>query len=296
MTLFSIMKYFLIFLFYAFLGWILESLYVSTVEAVKEKRRWKFINRGFLTGPVTPIYGVCGMIMILALVPVRDSYWKTILLGVLLCDGVEYFTSWIMEKLFHARWWDYTGKPGNINGRIDLKHSLIWAGFSVFFTKIIWPVTTFLFAGLETRIGWNGIFGIFTVTLVLFAVDLYRTVVASISITKLQAGVEKVRTSIKEFDPKEALLDSNMYQSAQASNAAAKESVDRVRESIRLSSSWRRRHIKQIVKTFPALGDYMIDHLKEIDDLPAPDELHDALFLLKMDLGGMFQIGRYEMY
>ena len=106
---FLTIQYFLIFLFYAFLGWLGESLYVSMAEASKEHRNFRFINRGFLRGPVTPIYGVCGLVMTFALVPVSSSYWKTIVIGIVLCDAVEYFTSWSMEKLFHARWWDYTG-------------------------------------------------------------------------------------------------------------------------------------------------------------------------------------------
>ena len=235
---FLTIQYFLIFLFYAFLGWLGESLYVSMAEASKEHRSFRFINRGFLRGPVTPIYGVCGLVMTFALVPVSSSYWKTIVIGIVLCDAVEYFTSWSMEKLFHARWWDYTGKPWNINGRIDLKHTLIWGGASLLFTKVIWPVTSWLFRTLRDNLGWDRIFLLFVLGLIVFVVDLTRTVSATADVAKIQGVLDKFRREAKNGG--ERIRD-------------AAENLDRARENIRIATGWRTRHIRQIYRVYPSL-------------------------------------------
>ena len=110
--------YFLLFIIYSFLGWLLEvfcTLY--------EKK--KFVNRGFLIGPICPIYGN-GVLSIIFLI---GNHTKD-LLGVflkslLICSILEYFTSYIMEKLFKARWWDYSKKRFNINGRSFIPAKLL---------------------------------------------------------------------------------------------------------------------------------------------------------------------------
>ena len=111
---FNIIKiYFLLFLIYSFLGWCME-ICVTLFE------RKKFVNRGFLLGPYCPIYG-CGAILITFLLDsFTDKPILLFLMAILLCGTLEYLTSFIMEKLFHLRWWDYSKKKININGRVCL--------------------------------------------------------------------------------------------------------------------------------------------------------------------------------
>ena len=106
--------YFLLFMSYAFLGWCMEV-------GCKLVQFRKFINRGFLIGPYCPIYG-WGAIAITILLK-RYTYDVLVLfvMSVLICSILEYFTSYFMEKVFHARWWDYSSKKFNINGRICLE-------------------------------------------------------------------------------------------------------------------------------------------------------------------------------
>lgn len=109
----TIKIYFLLFLIYSFLGWCMEVI-CSLVE------RKKFVNRGFLIGPYCPIYG-CGALLITFLL--KDLTHQPILLfiiTVLLCGTLEYITSFLMEKIFHLRWWDYSHKKVNIHGRVCL--------------------------------------------------------------------------------------------------------------------------------------------------------------------------------
>lgn len=106
--------YFLLFLIYSFLGWTMEVI----LELIKTK---KFVNRGFLVGPYCPIYGV-GVLLITFLLDGYKSDIKIVFIfAILLCGILEYSTSYFMEKLFKARWWEYSQYKFNINGRICLE-------------------------------------------------------------------------------------------------------------------------------------------------------------------------------
>lgn len=106
--------YFLCFLTYSFLGWIMEVC-VSFYD------EHKFINRGFLIGPCCSIYGWGCLLLIFFLESSKDDLFGLMLKAIVICSILEYFTSYIMEKLFHARWWDYSDKKFNLNGRICLE-------------------------------------------------------------------------------------------------------------------------------------------------------------------------------
>ena len=102
---------FLIFIMFSMVGWISEVLYVGIFH------EHKFVNRGFLYGPLCPVYGFGGVVILL-LPPVLYETWIPLFLAsMVLCTIVEYFVSWFMEKMFHARWWDYSHYKFNIKGR-----------------------------------------------------------------------------------------------------------------------------------------------------------------------------------
>ena len=110
----NLTELFLLFIIYAFLGWIVEMIY----NYFEQK---KLVNRGFLIGPYCPIYGVGGLIVTFFLTKYQDSIFVTFGMSIILFALLEYFTSYLMEKLFKARWWDYSDKKFNINGRICLE-------------------------------------------------------------------------------------------------------------------------------------------------------------------------------
>lgn len=103
--------YFMLFLLYSFIGWSIE-----VIGQLLEKHR--FINRGFLVGPICPIYGWGCIAMILTLTKYKSDFFLLFAMAIVICSILEYFTSYFMEKLFHVRWWDYTRRKYNINGRI----------------------------------------------------------------------------------------------------------------------------------------------------------------------------------
>ena len=116
----QIENYILLFFIYSFAGWFVEL----TREYIRNK---KVVNRGFLIGPYCPIYG-CGAILITFLLQkYSDDALVTFVLSTVICGILEYLTSYFMEKIFKARWWDYSDRKFNINGRICLEN-LVWFG------------------------------------------------------------------------------------------------------------------------------------------------------------------------
>ena len=115
--------YIILFAIYSVIGWIMEI-----TLGLAQKR--KFVNRGFLIGPYCPIYGFGGVAITILLsnfmitidkVSLIDSIWISSIVIMFICGALEYITSYVMEKLFHARWWDYKNFKFNINGRICLE-------------------------------------------------------------------------------------------------------------------------------------------------------------------------------
>lgn len=107
-------KLFLAFIIYAFIGWILEIIYTYI-------RTKKVINRGFLIGPYCPIYGMGCILITLLLKKYYDDPIVFAIMSMIICSILEYLTSYAMEKVFKARWWDYRDRKFNINGRICLE-------------------------------------------------------------------------------------------------------------------------------------------------------------------------------
>ena len=106
--------YFLLFFIYSILGWTMEVIRVLIHER-------KFVNRGFLIGPYCPIYGYGVLLLTFLLKKYQEDIVATFIFSILICGLLEYFTSYFMEKIFHARWWDYSKRKFNINGRICLE-------------------------------------------------------------------------------------------------------------------------------------------------------------------------------
>lgn len=114
--LYNIELYISLFFIYSFAGWFMESV-IGYFLYKKEK----FINRGFLVGPICPVYGIGVILVTLLLTKYKEDIVALYVLATVICGALEYFTSFIMEKLFNARWWDYHDRKFNINGRICLE-------------------------------------------------------------------------------------------------------------------------------------------------------------------------------
>ena len=122
----------LLFFFYCFCGWVWESCYVSA-----RQRQW--VNRGFLHGPLLPIYGSGAIIILFVTLPVADNLWLVYVLGMLAATLLEYVVGAVMEQLFKVRYWDYTKQPCNLHGYICLTSSIAWGFFSILLVRFIHP-------------------------------------------------------------------------------------------------------------------------------------------------------------
>ncbi len=184
----NLIKYILLFFFYSAAGWCLESLYCS----IGEKR---FVNRGFLTGPMCPIYGTAALVLVILIYnPFKDNPLAVFVLGIILCDIVEYLTSYIMEKLFSARWWDYTYEFLNIGGRICLKHTLYWGVISIIFVKTIHPAVDRLYGKIDGPY----LKYILLAVLFIFVLDLINAVRKALDIRKLQIKINSLTKTLSE--------------------------------------------------------------------------------------------------
>lgn len=129
----SIYLYFLLFLIYSIIGWLIEVVNVSWIEK-------RFVNRGFLMGPYCPIYGVGGLLSYLLLRKYLDDPLALFMMSILIFSILEYVTSYLMEKLFKARWWDYSNKKYNINGRICLETMIPFGLLGCFAMYVLNPI------------------------------------------------------------------------------------------------------------------------------------------------------------
>lgn len=150
----------LLFMMYSFMGWFMEVM-INLVD------RKKFVNRGFLIGPICPIYGWGCLALILLLSKYKEEPLLLFVMAIVICSVLEYFTSYFMELIFKARWWDYSKKKFNINGRICLETML---PFGILGTIVIYIINPFFF-GIINKIPQNIQFIIAITLLCIYVVD-----------------------------------------------------------------------------------------------------------------------------
>lgn len=162
---------FFYFIIYAFIGWCMETAYVSSLEK-------RFVNRGFLNGPFCPIYGFGVIIIISVLKPIENNSVLLFLGSFVLTSLLEYFTAFILEKAFKSTWWDYSDKPFNIHGRICLSNSILWAALSMLIVRYIQPYTAWLIDQIPSSYG----AAIANTLLLYFAADFTFTIISVIGL------------------------------------------------------------------------------------------------------------------
>jgi len=158
-------KYFLWLIIYSFLGWIYESAVCSVDEH-------SLVNRGFLNGPVCPVYGFGALACIFLLDQKTDNIVVLFFAGMLLTCTVEYITAVLLEKLFNAKWWDYSNYRFNIQGRVSLIGAVVFGVLAVLLIKYIHPFVGGLIEQLPAW--WQIVLSL--VIFILLMLDLYVTV------------------------------------------------------------------------------------------------------------------------
>lgn len=159
------MKLFILFIIYSFIGWFIEVTIVSLNNR-------KLTSRGFLIGPWCPIYGFGAILIFIMLRKYYEDPVALFVMSFLICSVLEYFTSYIMEKLFKTRWWDYSDKKYNLNGRISLISSLFFGFLGLIITYLLNPAIISLINKIPENI--LNIIGI--ILLIIFIIDIIVSV------------------------------------------------------------------------------------------------------------------------
>lgn len=177
--------YFLWFITYSILGWVYESIICSIQER-------SLVNRGFLNGPLCPVYGFGGLSIIFVLDQRTDNVIILFFIGMLLTCLVEYITAVLLEKLFHAQWWDYSSNHFNFQGRICLLGAVVFGTLSILLIKYIHPFVSNLMSRLPNSVVIAS--SIFIFFAVMF--DLYITVR---HLLRLNGSLEEIQSAFNRF-------------------------------------------------------------------------------------------------
>lgn len=249
------------FYIYCFLGWCFESAFVSV-------RKRKFINRGFMKGPVLPIYGFGAMIMLLVSIPAGSNLFLLYLYGAFSATVLEYLTGTCMEALFKMKYWDYSNNKFNLQGRICLSSSIAWGGFTILLVKVIHPPIERL--AMSSEIIYQGI-AVAAATLI-FVYDFSSSFKTAIDTRKVIIAIENEFAKIKA-----GIIDikSDLNKLSEAGSKAIKSKIcdlnSNANEYVR---SIMNRHSKE-AETFATFSDKlssltgMIEHSETIQEIKA---------------------------
>ena len=207
----TVAEYFLWFILYSVCGWIMETVLYAV-------RRKQAVKRGFLFGPLCPIYGV-GMILCMLLFYDRiDNVFLLFLVGTVTCTALEYVTHFVLEKLFHSTWWDYSNKKFNVKGRICLQNSLLFGVGVVLIVRFFQPWMILWTAKIPDTVLYWIVFVLYTVLIV----DLTTTIAS-------------LKNTVEILKHLQGVINEHMQKGIDETDAYFNELADRIKESAALT-------------------------------------------------------------
>ena len=208
-----------------------------TVVSIENK---KFMNRGFLIGPYCPIYGFGGLLITLILGKYKYDPLVLFVMTVVTCGILEYLTSWAMEVIFKARWWDYSKEKFNLNGRVCLKNLVAFGILGLIATYILNPI----FLEWIDKLGENtlkctaiGLALLYTIDNVISYVVIYsfRKVTKNINNEIKEDNTEQITDMVRQLFAEKSLLHRrfiNAYPKLEAIKIKVKEIQDKIKENV----------------------------------------------------------------
>ena len=167
----STTKNIMIFFFiYAFIGWVIEVFFVYYKVGVLE-------NRGFLFGPICPIYGYGFLILILTLKPYAKNLFKLFFASIILFSAFEYIVGFALEAFFKMSLWNYSGDFFNLNGRISLYISIIWGLAALLIVYFLHPFIKKKLKQIEDKVPYSIVNVVFYVFCSIYIVDTLASIV-----------------------------------------------------------------------------------------------------------------------
>lgn len=239
-----IIKIIAYFIIYSFFGWVMESVLKTCLQK-------KPVNSGFLHGPFCPIYGFGAIIMFLFLDKFKTNIFLLFISAFVILSIWEYIVGWLLEKLFHTKYWDYTQNKYNIKGRVCLMNSLFWGLLGVIFTKYIHPFIVEKIDVIPAQIL------IFSTIIIAIAI-IIDVIVSSVKVTNIKGKLEKLKEITNSIKEKIEELDTKQVN---------KESMQAIIEELKNKQmKLKRKLIKQtnrLKKAFPTIKSETIEKINE---------------------------------
>lgn len=235
---YTLIQWIFLFYIYCFFGWCFESVYVSLCV-----RHW--VNRGFLRAPMLPVYGTGALCILLVCLPVRGNPIAVFILGVIFPTILEYFVGWLMEQMFHMRYWDYSDKKYNLNGYICLTSSIAWGVLSLLLINLIHPPIGRWVESIPKLI-------LLVLVLVIscaFVSDMIVSFRAAFDLRRVLEEMERVRTQIDETRVQLELA-----------RAEARDFIEEISQDIREEN---RRRQREIEARMEQLGEELRERLEK---------------------------------
>lgn len=260
MTVYNYLWYFVIF---SFLGWCMEVAYHTVCCG-------DFSNRGFLNGPVCPIYGVGAVSVIACLRPVEDSMVLLFVFATVITSVLEFITGYVLEKIFNTKWWDYSNTPFNIMGYICLKFSLCWGVVCTFLMRVMLPVTDRLIVKIPIKLG------IFMLIIlgICYAADAVHTFITLRALNLRIKSMEDISSRLKHISDELGIhISDSVYDLMEKTEELAKSGKDKKEEFEQLKEQYLAKikglnfGQRRIIRAFPSISSkrytHAIAHIKD---------------------------------
>ena len=232
------------FIIYSFFGWVMESILKTYLQK-------KPVNSGFLYGPFCPIYGFGAIFMFLFLQGFKNKIILLFIIAFFSLSMWEYAVGWLLEKIFHTKYWDYTENKFNIQGRVCLMNSLFWGFLGVIFIQFLHPFIAQKIDLIPTNIL------TFNVIMIMIAI-ITDTIVSIVKVTNIKSKLDKLKEITEKLKDKLEELDKKQVN---------KESLQAVIEELKYKqTTLKRKLIKQtnhLKKAFPTIKSDTIEKINE---------------------------------
>lgn len=252
--------YLMYFFIYAFIGWVVEvSFHAVTVG--------KFINRGFLSGPYCPIYGFGAISVIYFLTDIAGKNKFVLFLGsIAIATAIEFVAGFLLEKIFHERWWDYSDKKLNVGGYICIEFSVIWGLFCFLLYEAVHPLISDLVKLIPIAVLKNMDIGL----AIIMAIDMIATVNTLIGLNKEFKAIDRVSKDIRKVSDKIGIKVYDRTIQIENKQEELKKKPEFIELENRIKELKERKEVleeKRILKAFPNLTKNLEDAQAEIAEI-----------------------------
>lgn len=252
---------FMLFLAYSLIGWIWETSYCSI-------RHGHFINRGFLRGPLCPVYGFGGMLIMYLLQPWAHTWIPLFFASMVIVSVLEYFTGWLLETLFHTRWWDYSNEKFNLHGRIFLGGAICFGVMGTLIAHFLhpWLESRILSIPLPTAriIAWS--------LFAAFLLDLITTIRGLVDFTIYETRLKDFVESLRDRFHGEQWLEEK--------EQSLNQLFQQVRERLQEDTSRANQHLLEQLESLSQRQDKMLRHIRKFPTMRSL-EFHQGVEALR---------------